>query len=104
MQLKGTVGNRGHAKGMAKTVRQEADLERIVPGDILVLEQGNTAIIKVAGKISGIITDHGGLTSHAALIAREHNIPCVIGAQTATRDIKDGQMVELDAETGIINF
>ena len=104
MQLKGTVGNEGRAKGLAKIVGQEADLDRVVSGDILVLEQGNAAIIKVAGKISGIITDHGGLTSHAALISREHNIPCIVGTQTATRDIKDGQLVELNAETGIINF
>jgi len=104
MQLKGTVGNKGHAKGLVKIVKEEADLAKINSGDILVLEQGNAAIIKVMDKISGIITDHGGLTSHTALIAREHNIPCVIGVQTATRDIKDGQMVELDAETGTINF
>ncbi|MCL5774928.1 MAG: PEP-utilizing enzyme [Patescibacteria group bacterium] len=104
MQLKGTVGNKGYAKGVAKVIKQEADLEKVAQGDILVLEQGNAAIIKVVSKISGIITDHGGLTSHAALLAREHNLPCVIGAQTATRGIKDGQLVELNAETGIINF
>ena len=104
MQLKGTVGNKGHAKGVARIIRKESDLEKIAPGDILILEQGNVAIIKVIKKISGIITDHGGLTAHTALLAREHNLPCIVGAQTATREIKDGQEIELDAEIGIVNF
>ena len=104
MQLKGTVGNKGYVKGVAKVIQTESDLEKIRPGDILVIAQGNAAIIKVINKISGIITDHGGLTSHTALLAREHGLPCVIGTQTATIDIKDGQTIEMDSEKGIINF
>jgi len=104
MQLQGTVGNKGHAKGRAKIIQEESDLEKVAPGNILVIKEGNAAIIKVINKISGIITDHGGLTSHTALLAREHKLPCIIGTQTATRDIQDGQEIELTAENGIINF
>jgi pyruvate,water dikinase len=49
-----------------------------------------------------IITNEGGLTSHAAVISRELNIPCVLGTKVATRILKDGDFVEVDANRGII--
>lgn len=58
--------------------------------------------IEVAYLISGIITDRGGNVSHAAILAKGFNIPCVVGCQTATTTIRDGDLIRLDATAGVV--
>jgi pyruvate,water dikinase len=58
-------------------------------------------LIKDAG---AIVTDEGGLTCHAAIISREMKIPCVVGTKVATRVLKDGDLVEVDAEKGVVKI
>ena len=53
-------------------------------------------------KASAIITDEGGLSCHAAIVARELGIPCIIGTKIATKVLKDGDRVEVDADKGIV--
>ena len=53
-------------------------------------------------KAKAIITDHGGMTSHAAIVSRELSIPCIVGTKIATRVLKDGDLVEVDAERGVV--
>jgi pyruvate, water dikinase len=55
-------------------------------------------------KASAIITDEGGITSHAAIVSREMKKPCVIGTKIATKILKDGDLVEVDADRGIVNI
>ena len=55
-------------------------------------------------KAAAVITDEGGITCHAAIIARELKKPCIIGTKIATQVFKDGDMVEVDAEQGIITL
>ncbi len=55
-------------------------------------------------KAAGFITDEGGLTCHAAIVAREMNKPCLIGTKIATKVLKDGDMVEVDAAKGIVKI
>ena len=55
-------------------------------------------------KAAAIVTDEGGITSHAAIVAREVGIPCVIGAKIATKALKDGDLVEVDADKGIVRI
>ena len=55
-------------------------------------------------KVKAIITDEGGVTSHAAIVSRELNIPCIIGTKSATQALKDGDMVEIDMERGNIKI
>lgn len=104
MQLQGTIGNKGICRGKVKIIKNTSDYLKIEPGDILVLEQGKAEIIQYINIIAGIITDHGGLTSHAALLAREHDIPCILGTQNATSILSNGQMVELNANLGTITI
>ncbi len=59
-------------------------------------------MISYLTRLSGIIVDHGGITSHAAIVSREMGIPCVIGTKIATKVFKDGDMVEVDANKGIV--
>jgi phosphoenolpyruvate synthase/pyruvate phosphate dikinase len=73
-------------------------------GDVLVAtwtEPKYTPIMKLA---SAIVTDEGGLTSHAAIVSRELNIPCVIGTKNATKVLKTGDMVEVDANNGVVKI
>ena len=60
--------------------------------------------IHLMKKASAIVTDEGGVTCHASIISRELGIPCIIGTRTATITIKDGDLVEVDANTGIVKI
>jgi pyruvate,water dikinase len=59
-------------------------------------------IVDIAQRASAIITDEGGMLCHAAIISREFGIPCVVGTHKATKILKDGDMVEVDATKGIV--
>ena len=52
----------------------------------------------------GILTARGGMTSHAAIVSRELGIPCIVGTRIATEVLKDGQLVEVDANKGIVRI
>lgn len=103
-EIKGTVACKGKATGPVKVVLTDADFKNFKEGDILVAtwtEPKYTSIMKLA---AAIITDEGGLTSHAAIVSRELKIPCVIGTKIATKVLKDGDMIEVDAEKGIVRI
>ncbi|PIY96842.1 MAG: hypothetical protein COY66_02870, partial [Candidatus Kerfeldbacteria bacterium CG_4_10_14_0_8_um_filter_42_10] len=62
----------------------------------------NPSLVPAMKKAAAIVTDTGGLTCHAAIVARELNTPCVIGTNIATRVLKDGDLVEVDATRGVV--
>ena len=64
----------------------------------------NSFFIPIMKKAKAIITDEGGITCHAAIVSRELNIPCITGTKIATKVLKDGDMVEVDAERGIVKI
>ena len=71
-------------------------------GQILVAQSTTPDIMGLCNKASAIVTDQGGMLSHAAIISREMNIPCIIGTEIATKVFKDGDLVEVDADKGIV--
>ena len=73
-------------------------------GDILVTEMTTPDWEPIMKISSGIITNKGGRTCHAAIVAREMRKPCIIGTKNATKVLKDGEMVEVDAERGIVTI
>lgn len=73
-------------------------------GDILVTEMTQPNIMDIAGKAGAIITDEGGMLSHAAIISRELGIPCIVGTGNSTKLLKDGMFVEVDADTGVVRI
>lgn len=77
---------------------------KIKQGDILVAVMTTTNMIPLLKKAAAIVTDEGGLLCHAAIIARELRIPCVIGTKIATKILKDGDLVEVDTERGIVKI
>ncbi|MFF2483771.1 PEP-utilizing enzyme [Paenibacillus sp. NPDC058071] len=98
----GSTACRGSAQGRACIVLDKEDFQKIQMGDILITTMTTPDFIEVAHLITGIITDRGGVVCHAAILAREFNIPCVVGCQTATTSIKDGDQIRLDATAGIV--
>jgi len=73
-------------------------------GDILVSYMTNPDITEAISKASAIITDIGGLTSHAAIIAREFKIPCIIGTRIATQVLNDGDIISMNLENGEVKI
>lgn len=101
-QIKGRVGSVGRAEGQAVIVHTKHDLRRVFDGAIMVAVTTNPDYVPAMMKCRAIITDEGGLTCHAAIVARELKKPCIVGTKIATKVLKDGDLVEVDAEKGIV--
>jgi len=103
-EIKGICGQPGKIQGRAKVVLSVRELDKIEDGDILITQNTTPIFVPAMKKAAAIITDEGGITCHAAIVARELNIPCIIGTKIATKVLKDGQLVEVDANKGIVRI
>ncbi len=102
LQLQGTCAMTGHALGPVKIINKPHEYNKFKEGDIIVSFATTPDMISLLSKAAAIVTDQGGITCHAAIVSRELNIPCVIGTQTATQILQDGEIIEVDATNGII--
>lgn len=98
--LKGVGASPGIGSGTVKIVKDLKDLEKLKKGDVLVTKMTNPDMVVGMQKSSAIVTDEGGLTSHAAIISREMGIPAVIGTEKATQILKDNQEITVNGFTG----
>ncbi len=97
------AGKRGYGYGLAKVVSSPDEAsEKMQKGDILVTEMTNPDFVPFMKMASAIVTDKGGITSHAAIVSRELAIPCVVGTETATEVLKTGKEYTVDSRNGII--
>lgn len=103
-EIKGQCGCRGSAAGIVRIVNVPSDIAKVKEGDILVSICTQPDLLPAMKKAAAFITDQGGVTSHAAIVAREMNTPCVIGTKIATKVLKDGMRVEVDANKGIVRI
>lgn len=71
-------------------------------GAILVTTMTRPEFMPAIRRASAIVTDEGGITSHAAIVSRELDVPCIIGTKIATKVFKDGDLVEVDANKGVV--
>lgn len=101
---RGTPASKGLARGTVVIVRHTKALSRIKAGDILVALTTHPEYVPAMKKARAIVTDEGGITSHAAIVSRELHKPCVVGTKTATRIFKDGDIVEVDANKGTVTI
>ncbi|MFA5021674.1 MAG: PEP-utilizing enzyme [Patescibacteria group bacterium] len=99
--IQGKVAYRGMAKGRIKKVFSLDDLEN-VKNKVIITPMTSVRFFPFLGKVKAIVTDEGGIACHAAIISRELKIPCVIGTKIATQVFKDGDLVEVDANQGIV--
>ena len=102
--LKGlAAGKRGYGAGVAKIVfNPDEASETMKQGDVLVTDMTNPDFVPYMKMASAIVTDKGGITSHAAIVSRELAIPCVVGTETATKELKTGKAYTVDSRNGII--
>jgi len=101
-QLSGQVAYPGKATGKVKIMAHPGDVAKIKDGDILVTFATTPDFLPAMMKAAAYVTDQGGVTSHAAITAREMKKPCIIGTQYASKVFKDGNLVEVDANKGIV--
>ncbi len=101
-ELKGTTACRGKATGKAKIAMTANDIWKVGEGDILVTSMTTPDFVPAMQRAAAIVTDEGGITCHAAIVARELGKPCIIGTRHATKTFKDGDAVEVDATKGTV--
>lgn len=102
----GTPAFKGIVKGRVKIIPLSMNPEKYLPkmekGDILVSDTTGPELMVAIQKAAGIVTDEGGMMSHAAIVAREFEIPCVVGTTYATEVFKDGDLIEVNANNGVV--
>ena len=101
-ELRGATGHPGHVQGLVRIVRSEADQDAMRQGEILVSDMTSPELMTACSRAAAIVTDRGGLLCHAAIVAREHGVPCVLATERATRVLRDGDLVEVDATNGLV--
>ncbi|MFH1316580.1 MAG: PEP-utilizing enzyme [Candidatus Woesearchaeota archaeon] len=101
-EVTGTIANKGFAQGKVRIINSIEDMKGFKVGEILISFNTNPSLMPVISKSGAIVTDEGGIMCHASIVSRELNIPCVVGTKSATKIFKDGDIVEVNADKGIV--
>ena len=110
-EVKGTVASfpnkerpkvTGRAFVLTTAFDMGEELKKFKDGDILVATQTHPHLVPMMKGSTGIVTDEGGITCHAAIVSRELNKPCIIGTKLATKFLKTGDKIEMDMKTGTV--
>jgi pyruvate,water dikinase len=97
------AGKRGYGVGVAKVVLTPEEAEKaMTKGDVLVTDMTNPDFVPFMKMASAIVTNKGGVTSHAAIVSRELAIPCIVGTETATKVMETGKQYTVDSRNGIV--
>jgi phosphohistidine swiveling domain-containing protein len=102
--LKGFSASKGKVTGRVKLILSVKDFPRFESGDILVTTMTSVDFVPIMGKAGAFVTNEGGITSHASIVAREMNKPCIIGTKVATQVLKEDDLVEVDANKGVVTI
>jgi phosphoenolpyruvate synthase/pyruvate phosphate dikinase len=103
--IKGNSASFGKVKGRVVVALESfIAIQKMKKGNILVSPYTAVEYLPAMRLAAAIITDTGGITSHAAIVSREFKIPCIIGTKIATKVLKDGDLVEVDADKGIVRI
>lgn len=101
-EVSGVVAHGGRVSGAAKIINGPIDFYKFKQGDILIAKMTSVDFIPIMKMAGAFVTDEGGLACHAAIISREYNKPCIVGTELATVVFKDGDIIEVDANTGVV--
>ena len=101
-EIKGMIASQGKVSGSVKVVRTIHDVINVSQGDVLVASMTRPEMVIAMKKAVAIVTDEGGITSHATIVSRELGIPCIIGTKIATKVLHDGDIVEVNADKGVV--
>jgi len=103
-RLSGHPGGVGWGTGRARVINCECELARVAPGDVLVTTVAGPALVEILPRVSGVVAELGGSTSHLASLARERGVPMVLGVLDATQRIPEGSQVAVDGVAGIVRW
>lgn len=98
--VKGMIAYPGLVRGKVKILKDRSELHKIGKGDVLVTKLTTPDFVPAMEKAVAIVTDLGGITSHAAIVSRELHIPCIVGTGNATTSLHENDEVEVDANNG----
>jgi phosphohistidine swiveling domain-containing protein len=101
-EIRGAPACSGIAVGPARIIKSLEDLNNVQAGDILVTVMTTTEYTPWLPKVAAVVTDEGGITSHAAIVSRELGIPCVVGTKNGTKLLRNGELIRVDAAKGEI--
>jgi pyruvate,water dikinase len=101
-RIEGFPGSPGLVEGPARVVTDYSEFQSVQAGEILVAPYTGTAWTPLFLKIGGVVTDSGGMLTHAAIAAREYGIPAVVGTWNATNSIKDGDIIRVNGNVGLV--
>jgi pyruvate, water dikinase len=100
--LQGLAASHGLASGQVRVLRTPSEGESLQSGEVLVAPMTSPDWVPTIRRASALVTDGGGMTCHAAIVARELAVPCVVGARTATTTLRDGEVVTVDGARGVV--
>jgi phosphoenolpyruvate synthase/pyruvate phosphate dikinase len=101
-EIKGQSAFGGKTTGRAVIINHQSEFKKFRKNDILVTVMTHPEFLPIMRQAKAIVTDEGGITCHAAITAREFKVPCITGTRIATKVFKDGNIIEVDANKGII--
>lgn len=101
-RLQGFPGSAGVVEGPARVILDYEEFPNLQGGEILVCPFTGTAWTPLFLKIAGVVTDTGGMLTHAAIAAREYGIPAVVGTWNATNSIRNGDIIRVDGNAGVV--
>jgi phosphohistidine swiveling domain-containing protein len=101
-EAQGQVAMGGCVRGVVRVLRKKSEIPLLEPGEILITAMTTPDYVPAMQQAAAFVTDEGGITCHAAIVAREFGKPCIVGTRIATQIFCDGDMVEVDAVRGVI--
>lgn len=101
-EFKGRIAFPGKVRGRVQIIRGVLEFDKMRLGDVLVTSMTTPDFVPLMEKAAAIVTDEGGMTCHAAIVARELHKPCIVGTEVATKALKDGDLIEVDATKGTV--
>jgi pyruvate,water dikinase len=100
--VSGLGASPGVASGPVRVVNSLDHLDQVEAGDVIVTEMTMPDMVPAMKRAAAIVTDEGGMTSHAAIVSRELGVPAIVGSGSATRVLEDGQVITVDGEMGSV--
>jgi pyruvate,water dikinase len=100
--VRGLAASRGTAAGTVRVLQSPEEGSRLLGGEVLVAPMTSPDWVPAIRRAAALVTDGGGMTCHAAIVARELGVPCVVGTRTATSVLRDGEVVTVDGTHGLV--
>jgi pyruvate,water dikinase len=100
--VRGLAASPGTARGTVRTLGEGMSLDVVKKGDVLVTVMTSPDMVPAMTRAAAVVTDEGGMTCHAAIVARELGIPCIVGANNATKILTQGMLITVDGRMGVV--